>query len=132
MKWNKAIVVTALLASGLATAIPRAHALENADSKPAQKEGRRGQVADRLEKMAKELNLTTDQKEKLKGVFKDEAEKMKGLREDKNLSKEDRRSRLKSIHEDFEGQLKNILTPEQQEKWAKLRSEGRKSRKERN
>jgi len=71
--------------------------------------------------LAKQLDLTEAQKEKLKPILKDQAEQLKALRADTNMSRDDKMAKLKEIRESLNAQLKTILTPEQMEKWQKLR-----------
>ncbi|HTI97306.1 MAG TPA: hypothetical protein VL527_00275 [Dongiaceae bacterium] len=89
------------------------------DQKPAG--GRREAIKGRLEMLAKQLDLTEAQKEKLKPILKDQAEQLKALRADTNMSRDDKMAKLKEIRESLNAQLKTILTPEQMEKWQKLR-----------
>lgn len=89
------------------------------DQKPAG--GRREAIKGRLEMLAKQLDLTDAQKEKLKPILKDQAEQLKALRADTNMSRDDKMAKLKEIRESLNAQLKTILTPEQMEKWQKLR-----------
>ena len=98
---------------------------EDTGSKPAGAAGRKaGAAHDRMKHVADELQLTGDQKEKLKPIFQDEAQKLKALRQDTSLSKQDKRAKLKTIREDINAKVKPILTAEQLEKWNKLREEG--------
>ena len=73
--------------------------------------------------MAEQLKLTDEQKEKLKPIFQEERKKVRELRDNKDLSRQDRVAKLKEIREDVTSKIKPILTPEQLEKWNKLRSE---------
>ena len=105
----------------------------DADSKPADNKPAapgRAAVRDRLQQISEELKLTDDQKEKLKPIFRDEAAKLRELRNDKDLSREDRVTKVKAIRDDAAAKLKPILTPEQLEKWNKLRSEGPRRRRQ--
>ena len=88
--------------------------------------GRRpGGVAERLKQIAEELKLTDEQKGKLKPLLEDEAGKLRELRQDTGLSRADRQSKSKEIRNAANEKIKAILTPEQQEKWAKLRTQPR-------
>src|SRR5947208_2239589 len=109
MKITKSTLAAALMLAGLVSFKPLALA---ADKSEAQKPGaaRREQARDRLEQMAKELNLTEDQKGKLKPIFQQEAEKLKALREDTSLSREQRREKLKGIRDEIAGKVKGVLT----------------------
>ena len=102
---------------------------DDTDSKPAASaKGKAGARRDRMKSVVDELNLTEDQKAKVKPIFQDEAQRMKALRQDTNLSKQDKMAKLKTIHEDIDAKLKPILTPEQLEKLSKTRQEAHKKR----
>ncbi|MDR2953534.1 MAG: hypothetical protein LBV43_00445, partial [Prevotella sp.] len=66
--------------------------------------------------MLKELNLTTDQAEKMKSEGEDFHSKMKELRDNKNLSKEDKQAKMKELTDQHQESISKILTPEQQAK----------------
>ena len=73
---------------------------------------------------AKELNLTDDQKPKVKAIMDAQMQKMHDLREDDSLSQDDKRTKMKAIHDDTATQLKTILTADQFAKWQKLSQRG--------
>lgn len=72
-----------------------------------------------LDQIAKDLNLTDDQKTKFKAAQDDLRTKLRGLRDDSSLSQEDRRNKAKEIQKDYQAKIKEILTPDQFEKWQK-------------
>ena len=113
--------------------VPAARAADNDDAKPAKGEAAtpaRGAVRDRLQQVSEQLKLTDDQKEKLKPIFKEQATKLRELRDNKDLSREDRTAKVKEIRESLAAKIKPILTPEQLDKWNKLRSEGPRRRRQ--
>jgi len=120
MKLNKTIALVALVAGSLFAA-GALQAQDSTNTPPAGKHpggpGMRPRPG--LEQMAKELNLTDDQKAKVKAAMEDQMTKMKAVHEDANLSPEDKRAKMKEIHDGFVAQMKTILTPEQFEKWQK-------------
>ena len=83
--------------------------------------GGAGNLRERMQRMAQELNLTDEQKEKLKEAFAKDGEKMKELRDNPNLSREEKMAKFRELNEGIEARLKPILTAEQLEKWQKLR-----------
>jgi len=119
----------AVIALGsLVTFGPMAKA-DDSNSKPAARgKGKAGERHDRMKQIVDELNLTDDQKAKVKPIFQDEAQKMKALRQDTNLTKQDKMAKLKSIHEETDAKLKPILTSEQLDKLNKTRQEAHKRR----
>ncbi len=117
----------AIMALGSLVAFGPIAKADDSDSKPAtQDKGKAGARHDRMKQIVDGLNLTDDQKAKVKPIFQDEAQKMKALRQDPNLSKQDRMAKLKSIHEDTDAKLKPILTSEQLDKLNKTRQEAHK------
>jgi len=75
--------------------------------------------------IAKQLDLTDDQKAKFLAAYDSFRQKVKALGADKSLSTDDRRSQMKDLREDFNTQLKGFLTPEQFAKWEKISSHRR-------
>jgi Spy/CpxP family protein refolding chaperone len=82
-------------------------------------------------RIAEELNLTDQQKEKTKAIFQEEGRKLRQLRQDKELSREDKMAKVREIRRSIEGELKPILTAEQWEKWQKVRADFQKERRAR-
>jgi len=78
-----------------------------------------------LEQMAQQLNLTDDQKPKVKSVMEARDKKVSELRGDTSLSQEDRQAKMKTIREETTTQMKAILTPEQFDKWQQMGQRGR-------
>ena len=72
-----------------------------------------------FERMAEQLNLTADQKTKVKSIEDTRRQKMLDLRNDTSLSPEDRQAKRKAVAEDMSQQMKAVLTPEQFDKWQK-------------
>ena len=66
-----------------------------------------------------QLNLTADQKPKVQAIMDAQRQKMSVVRQDTSLTLEDRRAKMKAIHDDVIVQMKAVLTPEQFEKWQK-------------
>ncbi len=92
------------------------------------KEGKKGRgfsAQARVDRMATELNLTADQKTKLTALFDEETKKMRDLRSDTNSTPEQRREKFRGMREENDKKLKEILTPEQWDKWQKSREQMR-------
>ena len=81
--------------------------------------GDRGEM---LRRLGEELQLTDAQKEKLMPQLRDEGEKMRALWADTKLSREEKMAKFKELRELASAKTKAILTPEQQEKWEKIRA----------
>ena len=76
-----------------------------------------------LQMLSENLNLTDDQKTKLKPILEDQAQQIKAVHNDTSLSQEQKRAKIKSLHESFHDQINAMLTPEQQVKFKQLRQE---------
>jgi protein CpxP len=75
-----------------------------------------------LEHMSKELNLTDDQKTKVKPILEDQSKQMQDLRQSTSTSEQDRHAKMKQIHENTMSQLRPILTSDQQKKLDEMMS----------
>jgi protein CpxP len=83
-----------------------------------------GESADQhLQMLSEKLNLTDDQKAKLSPILQDQMQRMKAVREDSSLSQEQKRAKMKSIHESLHDQISAVLKPEQQAKFEQMRQE---------
>lgn len=121
-----AVLATTLLALGATTPVA---ASETSDE-------RREEMALRLEEIKDRLNLTPEQEEKIRPLFQKRNEQLKALREKhgENLSRRERIAMFREargIQNEFQEQLRPILTPEQMKEWEALRSEGRSAVRER-
>lgn len=86
--------------------------------------GHRMSVDQRLEHMTRQLNLTTDQQQKIKPILEQEQQQMMGLHQDSSMSQQDRMSKAQSIRQSTMDQIKPILTTEQQQKWEQMQTRG--------
>jgi Spy/CpxP family protein refolding chaperone len=83
-----------------------------------------------LQVLSEKLNLTDDQKAKLKPILQDQMQQMKAVREDSSLSEDQRRAKMKSIHESLHDQINAVLTPEQQAKFKQMQHDEMEKHKE--
>lgn len=82
---------------------------------------RNGESVDqRLQTLSEKLNLTDDQKAKIKPILEDQIKQMKAAHEDTSLSPEQKRDKMKSIHDTSHEQINAVLTPEQQTKFKEM------------
>ena len=79
----------------------------------------------RLQEMSKQLNLTDDQKAKLKPILEDELQQVQAVRDDSSLTKKEKFAKLKSIRDAHAPEINGVLTPEQQEKLKQMKQEAR-------
>jgi Spy/CpxP family protein refolding chaperone len=74
-----------------------------------------------MEMMAKYLELTDAQKAKIKPIMEQSQQRAKKVRADKSLSREQKRAKMKAIHEDSWKKINPILTVAQRKKVAEMR-----------
>ena len=85
-----------------------------------------------LQMLSEKLNLTEDQKAKLKPILEDQAQQMKTIRDDSSLTPEQKAAKKKAIHETTHDQINAVLTPEQQGKFKEMKREGMEKHKDMN
>jgi len=118
---KKVGLLAALALGGLLVCSTTAIAQDNTNnpsssSSSGRKGGKRGfpTVEERLDHMTKELNLTDDQKPKVKSALEDQRKELQGIRD---LSQDERREKFRTSQKDLDKKLKDILTPEQYTKY---------------
>ncbi len=116
---SKLSLVAAMVIGGLLACSMLATA-QDATNAPARKGGKRGfSVEQQLERMTTQLNLTDEQKPKVKAALDDQQKKLHEMRGDTNLTREERMEKMKTMRADMEKKMKGILNPDQFEKWQK-------------
>ena len=80
-------------------------------------------AAERLQEISTQLNLTEDQKEKIKPVLMKEAPKLKALKEDTSLTRRKRFQGLRAIMDETSASLKPILSADQLKALQKMRDD---------
>ena len=73
-----------------------------------------------FDQVSQQLNLTDDQKPKVKAVLDDMRKQNSDVRADQSVTGADRRAKMQSIRDDANTKLKAILTPDQFQKWQTL------------
>jgi Spy/CpxP family protein refolding chaperone len=117
MNLTKQLLVALAAVAGSLSLQPLARgATTNAPAAPATGD-RAGALRERMQDTARELNLTPEQTAKLQTIVRQRMEKMRALRQDTSLSSEERREKLQAGREELLAEVKNVLTPEQFEKW---------------
>jgi Spy/CpxP family protein refolding chaperone len=87
-----------------------------------------GQRAGQLERLSNELNLTDEQKAKVKPILDEQSKQMHATQEDTSLTQDQKRDKMKQIHQTTHSQINEILTPEQQKKFAALKEQQKEHR----
>jgi periplasmic protein CpxP/Spy len=128
MKSTKTMFLATLAVGSLLALSPALLAQDSSNTPPANppagapptgpRGGMRGGPS--LDQLTKVLELTDDQKAKVKPILEARDQKLKALHEDTSLSQEDHRTKMRSIVEETQEQMKAVLTPEQFEKYQKM------------
>jgi Spy/CpxP family protein refolding chaperone len=122
MKLNKTLMIAALAAGSVFAGNLTLHAQDSTNT-PSTNTPPAGGMRGRgpgLDQIAKELDLSDDQKAKVKAAMDDQRQKMQDLRSDSTLSQDDRNAKRKEIRDAMEAKIKDILTPDQFAKWQKM------------
>ena len=123
MKTIKPVLFAAVALAGILSLQPKARATETSAAAQPVKEERGGAIRKRMQKVAMELGLTDEQKQRLQPILREEWTKLKALRDDQSLTRLEKRKKLQAMREELLPQLKGVLTPEQLAKWQQLRQE---------
>lgn len=96
-----------------ALAVPFAAAKQQA-APAAQAEGKRMGMHDKLHAALDSLNLTDDQKGKVKDILADAKTKRQAVMTDTSLNEDQKKAKMKELHEGLVAKLNEVLTPDQQ------------------
>ena len=80
-------------------------------------------VDDQLKHLTKKLNLSADQQTKLKPILEDQRKQMDAIHNDSSLSREDRFSKMQTIRQSSDTEIKGVLNEDQQKSFDKMREE---------
>ena len=116
---------TLALGGLLALGVTGAVAQDNPPPPPGSKPGRppqggRGMRMDpnrQLERLTRELNLTTDQQSQIKPLLVERQQKMQALLQNQSLLQDDRRTQMRTISEGTNNSIKALLTDDQKQKF---------------
>jgi Spy/CpxP family protein refolding chaperone len=114
MKMEK--MLGGLVSLGLAAALAAPWSLARPQATPApQTAGKEmGMHGGGLQAAVESLNLTDDQKAKVKDIFADAKSKKQTVSGDASLSEEQKKAKIKELHSGIMAKLNEVLTPEQQ------------------
>ena len=73
---------------------------------------------ERVARMTKRYNLSSDQQAQIKPILANQQQQMQALRQDSSLSREDRMAKMKSIRDDSSGKISALLNDSQKQKFA--------------
>jgi Spy/CpxP family protein refolding chaperone len=86
-------------------------------------EKRGEKMREHRDKMAKELGLTDDQKSQMKTIHQDARKQAQAIKNDSSLSADQKKAKMKELHEQTMAKSEAILTPEQKQKMEQLKAE---------
>ena len=83
----------------------------------------KGGAMAKAQEIAKQLNLTPQQKEKILPILAAEVPKVHAIKNDNSINKMQKIQQLKAIHQQTDPQMKAILSPEQYQKLQTIRQQ---------
>jgi len=121
-------ILGGLVSLGMVAALAVPVALANSQATPApQAAGKEMGMHGGLQAAVESLNLTDDQKAKVKDIFADAKTKRQAVSSDTSLSDEQKKAKMKELHSATMAKLNEVLTPEQQTE-LKSKMEGAKAK----
>ena len=105
-------VLGGLVSLGMVAALSVPAVLAKSQAAPAQ-QGEMG-MRDKLQSAVESLNLTDDQKSKVKDIFADAKAKRQTVWSDSSLTDDQKKAKMKELHAGTMAKLNEVLTPEQQ------------------
>jgi periplasmic protein CpxP/Spy len=120
------IVISGLLFTAASMAVAQEDGTSDGQGAPSTQQseqgGHRGMgPTQRVERLAKQLSLTSDQQAKVQGILQNQQTSMQNLRQDSSLSPQDRRTKVMDIRSAANAQIRAVLTADQQQKWDQMR-----------
>ena len=125
------LALSALLGVTAAVAAPQADKAPARQDKTTQADGthanarRQFDPQRQVERLAKRLQLTSEQQSQLLPILSQRAEHVKAIRNDTTLSATDRRAKMRDLRQESEAQIKNVLTDTQKQQYAAMMQQRR-------
>ena len=105
-------ILAGLVSLGMVAALSVPAVLAKSQAAPAQ-QGEMG-MRDKLQSAVESLNLTDDQKAKVKDIFADAKAKRQTVWSDSSLTDDQKKAKMKELHAGTLAKLNEVLTPDQQ------------------
>jgi len=106
-------ILGGLVSLGMVAALAVPAALAKNQAAPAAQQGEMG-MRDKLQSAVESLNLTDDQKSKVKDIFADAKAKRQTVWNDSSLTDDQKKAKMKELHAGTMSKLSEVLTPDQQ------------------
>jgi Spy/CpxP family protein refolding chaperone len=107
-------ILGALVSLGLVAVLAVPLALAKLQTPSPQAAGKEMHIRGGLQAAVESLNLTDDQKAKVKDIFADAKTKRQAVFNDTSLNEDQKKANMKELHEGTLAKLNGVLTPEQQ------------------
>ena len=114
MKLERAKYVLVCAGLTLALSVPVLVAKTSANAAPQTTAATEQTPRERLQAAVDSLNLTDDQKAKLRPMFADARTKGQAVLDDSTLTDDQKKAKLKGIYHELKKNVNSVLTPEQQ------------------
>jgi Spy/CpxP family protein refolding chaperone len=106
-------ILGGLVSLGMVAAL--AVPLASANSQAAEQEAvAKEAMRDRLQSAVESLDLTGEQKAKVKDIFADAKTQRQTIMNDASLNEDQKKTKMKELHQATKTKVNNVLTPEQQ------------------
>ena len=120
------LVISGLLFTAASMAVAQEDGTNDGQGAPSMQQSEQGGYrgmgpTQRAERLAKQLNLTSDQQAKVQGILQQQRTSMQNLGQDSSLSPQDRRTKMMDIRTATNTQIRALLTADQQQKWDQMR-----------
>jgi Spy/CpxP family protein refolding chaperone len=105
-------ILGGLVSLGIVAALSVPAVLAKSQAAPAQQSDMG--MRDKLQSAVESLNLTDDQKSKVKDIFADAKAKRQTVWSDSSLTDDQKKAKMKELHAGTMAKLNEVLTPDQQ------------------
>jgi hypothetical protein len=78
-----------------------------------------------LQRLDKTLKLTADQKNSIKPILEDREKQVESVRSDSSISPHDRRGKMRSIIEESNGKIRDVLNDDQKKQFDEMQQHTR-------
>ena len=102
-----------ILSFGLAAALTLPVVSALAHPTPQTAADHKAMMRDALQESVNQLNLSDDQKSKLKDIFTDAKAKRESIMTDSSLTDDQKKDKMKALHSDTKAKVNEVLTPDQ-------------------
>ncbi|MDI3253604.1 MAG: hypothetical protein QJR10_02295 [Bacillota bacterium] len=114
------LALSGLLGFGMTAAFAQDAASQQAPTEAPPMHGPRHQMGNpdaQLAHLTKALGLTSDQQTQIKPLLESQQQQIQQVRQDSTLSRQDKMSKVQSIHEDTKGKIEAVLNDQQKQKY---------------